>query len=86
MDELRAAGGFGDLPLTVVTADPERLIDEVGNEDIVDLLGQRLQDLARSSTSGELTVALGSGHAIAREQPDVVIDAVRRVLARIAAG
>jgi hypothetical protein len=43
-------------------------------------LGQRQPALAQLSTRGRLVVVNGSGHRIAFERPDAVVDAVRRVV------
>ena len=65
-----AAGGYGDLPLvTISSTDP-------GDYRL------RQQDaLARLSRRGRHVVASHSGHWIPLDQPQVIIDAIREVLA-----
>ena len=41
------------------------------------------EDLARRSTHGEFHVAERSGHFIQRDQPDLVIEAIRDVIGRV---
>ena len=69
-----AAGGYGDLPLvTISSTDP-------GDYRL------RQQDaLARLSHRGRHVVASHSGHWIPLDQPQVVIDAIREVLAEATA-
>ena len=85
-NQVRSAPALGDLPLIVIshgkpaplpkspgiTPDVERRYEEVWQE---------LQaELAALSTKGELVVARESGHAIQLDQPELVVDAVRRIL------
>jgi pimeloyl-ACP methyl ester carboxylesterase len=60
---------LGDLPLIVVSA---------GTSD--ELATREHEQDARLSTRGEHIVVPGAGHWIQLDQPDVVIDAIRRVL------
>lgn len=66
-----SAGGYGDLPLiTISSTDP-------GEYRI------RQQDaLARLSTRGRHVVAAQSGHWVPLDEPQIVIDAIREVLAQ----
>ena len=67
-----SAGGYGDLPLvTISSTDPGEY-------------RLRQQDaLARLSTRGRHLVASNSTHWIPLDQPQVVIDAIREILARV---
>jgi pimeloyl-ACP methyl ester carboxylesterase len=77
--ELRSSGGFGSLgdrPLSVIThgvpfVGPAAVLEEGWTE------GQR--KLATLSTNSELIVAAKSNHMINNDEPQVVIDAIRRV-------
>lgn len=86
IEELRAAGTFGTLPLIVVAADPEVLRAEAlratGEQPVItpELLGRLQQELAGWSVIGELTVARSSGHRIAWDEPAAVLEAVDRVV------
>jgi pimeloyl-ACP methyl ester carboxylesterase len=76
-----ATGDLGDLPLVVIThgqpfPGPLAVVERHWAE------GQKR--LAALSTQGELVVAHESNHMIQLDEPDVVIDAIRRVLERVA--
>ncbi len=73
--QLRAASSLGERPLTVLAAEQMMEQKPYWAE------AQRRQ--AALSTNGRLIVAAGSGHAIHWEQPALVVDAVRHVLAQI---
>jgi pimeloyl-ACP methyl ester carboxylesterase len=72
-----ATGNLGDLPLVVIThgqpfPGPMATLEKYW------AAGQ--QRLAALSTSGELVVARNSNHMVQMDEPQVVIDAIRRVL------
>ena len=67
---------FGDLPLVVVSGEL--------NSDAGQLARQ--QRLAGRSTRGRHVVAERSGHWIPLDRPDVVVDVIRDVVARIHTG
>ena len=78
-----STGSFGDLPLAVLSHDPEKLSNDLPADlaKSVNTLWQGMQeDLAHLSTRGTQTVAKNSGHYIQIDRPDVVIDAVRNVV------
>ena len=89
-DEVSEAGGLGDLPLVVIGAEAEivraedvgvsqAIVDEVNR--VTNELAPELQgELAKLSTNGELIIAEGSGHFVHQDRPDVVIDAILKVL------
>lgn len=85
--QVRAAvKDVGDMPLVVlthgrpaplpqhptITPEVERRYEQVWRE--------LQEELARTSSRGELIVAAESGHAIQLDQPELVVDAVRRVV------
>jgi pimeloyl-ACP methyl ester carboxylesterase len=77
MRESGAIGGLGDLPLVVIThgqafPGPMATLEKYWG------LGQ--ERLAALSTNGELVVARNSNHMIQLDEPQVVVDAIRRVL------
>ena len=72
---LQAAPALGDRPLIVLAAGQNMTATPYWAE------AQRQQ--AALSTHGRLIVAEGSGHAIHWEQPALVVDAVRQVLADV---
>ena len=83
-EELKAtggAGGLGDLPLVVITHEKPfpgfaALLEPGWRE------GQ--ERLAQLSSQGRLVVAHKSNHMIHAEEPELVLDAVRRVRAQAA--
>jgi pimeloyl-ACP methyl ester carboxylesterase len=76
-----ATGDLGDLPLVVITHGQPFPAPMAALEKYWDA-GQRR--LAALSTNGELVVAHNSNHMIQMDEPQVVIDAIRRVLAAVA--
>jgi len=82
-DELAGAGPLPDVPAVVVSRDPARgLPDPVAEAKWQS--GQRA--LAAGISRAEWWTAARSGHEIHRDRPDLVVAAVRRVLARLRAG
>jgi pimeloyl-ACP methyl ester carboxylesterase len=78
-----ATGPFGDLPLAVLSHDPDKPSNDLPPDlaKSVNKLWKAMQeDLARLSTRSTPTVAKNSGHYIQIDRPDVVIDAVRNVV------
>jgi pimeloyl-ACP methyl ester carboxylesterase len=77
------AGPLGDLPLAVLSSDPERAEPDLP-EDLVQPMNtawqQMQEELAHLSSRGTHVVAKGSGHYIQLDRPGVVIDAVRHVV------
>jgi pimeloyl-ACP methyl ester carboxylesterase len=76
-------GPFGDLPLAVLSHDPEKLSNDLPPDlaKSVNQLWEKMQeDLAHLSTRGTQTVAQKSGHYVQIDRPDVVIEAIRRVV------
>ncbi len=82
--QVQAAGNLGDLPLVVIThGDASMFASLPANEALqVEEDWQAAQkNLAGLSSNGQLIVADGSGHAIPIERPDVVIEAIKRLIA-----
>jgi pimeloyl-ACP methyl ester carboxylesterase len=77
VDELRAAGDLDGLPLVVVTA--ERIEDE-WLATVPKLAAGAQARLAGLSSSAIHVVAVGSGHFVYEEEPDVVVAAIRVVV------
>lgn len=72
--EARAAGGFGDRPLIVLSATRDELPPDALREKTV-IHGE----LARQSSRGQL-ITVPTGHFIPLEAPDVVVRAIRTVV------
>ncbi len=69
---------ISDLPLTIIGSDPTLM--EGAPESYGEAQNVRLQELAARSTQGEFVLAEGSTHEIPRDRPDVIIDAIERVV------
>ena len=70
--QARKAGTFGDIPLVVVSEDPDKNVKEY-----LSTFEQGQRDLMHLSSNSHRLVAIGSGHQIQRERPDVVVEAIR---------
>lgn len=79
-EEVRAAGSLPAVPLLVVSRDAAQGLPDAAAEA---RWQQGQQALAAAVPGGEWWTAARSGHEIHRDRPDVVIAAVRRVLARV---
>jgi pimeloyl-ACP methyl ester carboxylesterase len=78
---LRARRWTTAAPLVVLTAGQFPGLDADPNADAIRKIWSELQrDLATRSPQSQHIIASGSGHLIQRDAPQVVIDAVRRVL------
>lgn len=81
-----ATGSLGDMPLAVLSSDPTRPQPDLP-EDLVkptnDAWQQMQRELAHLSTRGTQMVAKNSGHYIQLDRPEVVIDAVRRMVDQV---
>jgi pimeloyl-ACP methyl ester carboxylesterase len=77
------AGKLGDLPLAVLSEDPDKPQPDLP-EDLIkpasDAWQQMQDELARLSTRSTHVMAKNSGHFIQFDRPDVVIEAVRKVV------
>ncbi len=81
--ETAATGSLGDLPLAVLSHDPEKLYSELPPDaarSTNDEWEKMQEELGRLSTRGTQTIARNSGHYIQLDRPELVIDAVRRVV------
>lgn len=81
-----ATGSLGDISLTVLSEDPDTPQYDLP-EDLVkpanDSWQQMQKELAQLSTQGTQVVAKNSGHYIQLDRPDVVIEAVRKVVNQV---
>jgi pimeloyl-ACP methyl ester carboxylesterase len=76
--EVRATGELGNLPLVVLSEDPEK-----NNKEFVAAFERGQAQLAGLSNRSEHVTAKNSGHQIQLERPDLVIQAVRNVIERL---
>jgi pimeloyl-ACP methyl ester carboxylesterase len=81
-----ATGSLGDLALAVISEDPNTPQPDLP-EDLVkpaSVAWQKMQDeLAKLSTRSTHIIAQNSGHFIQFDRPDVVIEAVRKVVDQV---
>lgn len=78
-----ATGSLGDLPLAVLSHDPEKPSADLPADlakPTNDAWEKMQEELARLSTRGTQVIAKNSSHYIQIDRPDVVIDAVRNVV------
>jgi len=79
--EVRALGTLGNLPLVVLSHDPDKvqfpgkLTEPVNRE-----WGKMQEELAHLSSNGSHIVVKGSSHDIQIDKPEAVVDAVRNVV------
>lgn len=81
-----AAGSLGDLPLAVLSADPNLPEPDLPQdlEMPASEAWQEMQnELARLSTRSTHAIARNSGHYIQLDRPDLVIEAVRNVVRQV---
>jgi pimeloyl-ACP methyl ester carboxylesterase len=81
----RRAGPLGNIPLVVLSHDPEKLYPVSGSSPRPDKelnpQWERLQiDLTQLSTDASRVIATGSGHYIQYDRPDLVIEAVKKLV------
>lgn len=78
-----ATGPFDDLPLVVLSHDPEKASSDLPADlaKPTNAAWEKMQEeLAGLSTRGKQTIAKNSAHYIQDDRPDVVIEAVRNVV------
>jgi pimeloyl-ACP methyl ester carboxylesterase len=81
LDQVRAAGSLGDIPLIVVSQAPSTG-DMKASKAFLAVWSSLQEELARLSTRGSRVIAEGSSHQVHRDRPDVVIAAIRDVVAQ----
>lgn len=81
--QVRATGSLGDVPLVVVSEDPAK-----NTKAFLPAFEKGQDSLAHLSSKSLRMIAMGSGHQIQHERPDIVILAIRKVVdqARVANG
>lgn len=79
--QVRALGSLGDLPLIVLSHDPDKM-KFPGNltEPVNRAWGEMQEELAHLSTKGSHLVVKGSGHDIQIDKPEAVVDGIREVV------
>lgn len=81
--ETAATGSLGDMPLAVLSHDPDKPSSELP-ADLAKPMNQEWEkmqeELSHLSSRGTQTIAKNSAHYIQIDRPDVVIDAVHRIV------
>jgi pimeloyl-ACP methyl ester carboxylesterase len=83
--EAAAAGSLGDLPLAVLSHDPDKPLADLPSDlakPTNEAWAKMQEDLSHLSTRGRQTIAKGSAHYIQIDRPEVVIAAVRDIAAQ----
>lgn len=81
-EEVRSSGSIGDLPLHVISRDPNRKPSSnhpgfaSGEQHWLELQKELLQ----LSTHSTHAIAQGSGHNVMMDRPDIVIEAIRKMV------
>lgn len=78
-----ATGALGDMPLAVLSHDPEKPSSELAPDlakPMNEAWEKMQEELAHLSTRGTQAIAKNSAHYIQLDRPDLVIDAVRSVV------
>ena len=81
--ETAATGSFGDLPLAVLSHDPDKPSAELAPDlakPTNDAWEKMQEELAHLSTRGTQAIAKGSSHYIQIDRPELVVDAVRNIV------
>ena len=77
------SGSLGDLPLAVLSQDPDKPTSEIPSEiagPVSHEWAKMQEELAHLSTRGMRTVAKNSSHYIQLDRPDIVIEAVQTIV------
>lgn len=77
MEKARGLGALGNLPLVVVSRDPRVA---AGDQDAEQRWRKWQEELAHVSSNATWVTADGSSHAVMRDRPDAVVEAVRGVV------
>ena len=86
--ETAATGTLGDLPLAVLSHDPDKPSADLPADlaqPTNEAWEKMQQELAHLSTQGTQTIAKNSAHYIQLDRPDVVIEGVRNVVEQVRA-
>jgi pimeloyl-ACP methyl ester carboxylesterase len=85
-EEVRKLGSLGNLPLRVISRDPNR---KKKHPNSAVLLAQEQQwtqyqqDLVKLSSDSTQVIAESSGHSVPTDRPDVVAEAIRKIIEQL---
>jgi pimeloyl-ACP methyl ester carboxylesterase len=81
-EEVRRLGSLGDVPLQVVSRDPDRRSSS--DDSMFSSREQHWlklqQELLQLSSNATHTIATGSGHDVMNDRPDVVVEAIQQIV------
>jgi pimeloyl-ACP methyl ester carboxylesterase len=82
--QVRSLGSLGNLPLMVLSHDPDK-VKFPGNltEPVNREWGKMQEELAHLSSNGSRLVVKGSGHDIQIDDPEAVVNAIRKVVGQV---
>jgi pimeloyl-ACP methyl ester carboxylesterase len=86
VEEIRKLGSLGDLPLVVISRDPntkQRHTDTPAPLEGEQRWQREQRAMAQLSSNSTFMVAEDSGHSVPKDRPDVVIKAIRQVVEEI---
>ena len=84
--QARLTGPFGDLPLSVLSHDPDRLMEELPPEvrkTANDVWEQMQEELVHLSIQGSQQIAKNSSHYIQLDRPELVINEIRDIVTKV---
>ena len=84
--ETAATGSLGNIPLIVLSHDPDKPSSELPPDlakPVNETWAKMQEELAHLSTRGTQVIAKNSAHYIQNDRPDVVIDALRNVVQQV---
>ena len=84
-EQVRQSGSFGELPLIVISENPDPLgVDPITGQQIAPIILKVQANLAATlSSKGVFIVAKTSNHFISVYEPQIIIDAIARMVAEI---
>jgi len=83
MDQVRSTPSLGSMPLIVVSRDPDKLAEGMPaklSKEINQTWEPLQQELVRLSSNSSRMVAKDAEHYVQIDRPDVVIEAVRKIV------
>jgi len=82
-EEVRELGSLGDLPLVVISRDPNRQLrtrNETAARERERIWAKLQEALTRLSSNATHMIAQGSGHSVLHQRPDVVVEGIRKIV------
>ena len=83
MDQVRSTPSLGSMPLIVVSRDPEKLVEGMPaniSKEINQVWESLQQELVGLSSNSSRMIAKDAEHYVQIDRPDVVIEAVRKIV------